>query len=113
MPKKFNSKTWGDANDMAEYYWAVQIEADPNVHQSLQDDPRKLKVTLHKWTQQFYLLLLKEQPPMDEVEKVIRFIFHSKYYSKARYSAGYLCSKYVAIRELVERIEFQPYTPKF
>ena len=113
MKKEFNSKVWSDADDLAEYYWAVQIEADSKVHPELQNDDNKLKIVLAKWTKEFYKLLNKEQPPISEVEKVIRFVQYGKYFTPAKYSAGYLCSKYVKIREVMECIEAQPYVPEF
>jgi len=113
MAKNYDMELFGDANDMAEYYWAVQIEADPNVHLSLQQDDKKLNATLFKWTKEFYKLIEKSNPYYSEVERVIRFVYSTKYYPKARYSAGYFCSKYVAIRGLMERIEAQPFAPEF
>lgn len=113
MAKEYDPKILSDANDMAEYYWAVQVEADPGVHPELQQDSKKLNTTLYKWTREFYKLIVKHHPPFDEVERVIRFVQYSRYYTPAKYSAGYLCSKYGAIRELMERIDFQPYIPKF
>lgn len=113
MAKEYDVEVMGNAYDMAECYWMIQIEVDPNVHLSLQKDSKKLKSTLYKWAQQFYKLIINHEPSYAEVVKVIQFVYSTKYYSKARYSAGYLCSKYVAIKGLMEQIEFKPFTPKF
>jgi len=113
MAKKYDTEKFSDANDMAEYYWAVQIEADPDVHLSLQEDSKKLNATLFKWTKEFYKLIEKHNPSYSEVERVIRFVQYGKYFQPAKYSAGYFCSKYIAIQELMERIEAQPFTPEF
>lgn len=113
MAKKYDEGMFGDAHDMAETYWMIQIDIDPNVHLSLQKDSKKLNAVLFKWTKEFYKLIVKHNPSYDEVVKVIQFVYSTKYYSKARYSAGYFCSKYVVIRELMERIEFQPLAPEF
>jgi hypothetical protein len=98
---------------MAEYYWAFQVEVDPNVHPEFQKDFKKLNAILYKWTKEFYKLIVKHNPPCSEVEEVIRFVYSTKYFSPAKYSAGYFCSKYIAIRELMEKIQLQPFVPEF
>ena len=113
MAKKYDTEKFSVANDMAEYYWAVQIEADPNLHLSLQQDFKKLNATLFTWTKEFYKLIEKHNPLYSEVERVIRFVQYGKYFQPAKYSAGYLCSKYLAIRELMESIEARPFMPEF
>ena len=103
---KHEANIYETAGDLAMLLFGSTTENDPKAYPKLRlEDGKAERVALwKKWTSQFNMLIYEYQVDFEDVLRVILYVSRTKYWSRGRYSAGYIRKNYKRInKDMIER----------